>query len=358
MKKVEKVAVVELGGSHDECLLSQFYALKSRDCFVLLVTTQEVYVRNLSFHSLIDELRIIQFRKKAWTDFMQMRRLNAFFKKEGYSKVILNTAQGAHIRNLCLSAPKSIEFIGLVHTLKKFEGSFTQKLIHRKIKKYLVLNDYFVERIVPPKGIKVTSFYPLRFPHFDTTIEKKSGEKWITIIGGVENRRKDLAGSITLMKPLIENGFRFIFLGKSDFSHPDVIAFNSYLKDAGIEQQVQLFDSFVSADMFDAYLKVTDFIWPMVHPNTPSAAEYFKNQISGAMNVSFGYKIPMFIHQEYAQKWKDFEFAIPYSLDNFTEQVLIASEEQLVLQEKLRTAEKFNPLYQEKKYLDFIFNSH
>lgn len=358
MKKVEKVAVVELGGSHDECLLSQFYALKSRECYILFVTTQEVYDRNTSFHSLIDELRIIQFSKKAWADFMQMRRLNVFLKKEGYSKVILNTAQGAHMRNLCLSAPKSLEFIGLVHTLKKFEGSFTQKLIHRKIKKYFVLNDYFVERIVPPNGIVVTSFYPLRFPHFNTTIEKEAGEKWITIIGGVENRRKDLTGSISLMKPLIEKGFRFIFLGKSDFSHPDVIVFNNYLKDAKIEDNVQLFDAFVSAEKFDAYLKETDFIWPMVHPNTPSAAEYFKNQISGAMNVSFGYKIPMFIHQEYAQKWRDFEFAIPYSLDNFTEQVLKANDEQLILQEKLKFAEKFNPLFQEKKYLDFIFNFH
>jgi hypothetical protein len=160
------------------------------------------------------------------------------------------------------------------------------------------------------------------------------------------------------MKPLIEKGFRFIFLGKSDFSHPDVIAFNNYLKDAEIEDNVQLFDAFVSAEKFDAYLKETDFIWPMVHPNTPSAAEYFKNQISGAMNVSFGYKIPMFIHQEYAQKWKDFEFAVPYSLDNFTLQVLKANDEQLLLQEKLKSAEKFNPLFQEKKYLDFIFNSH
>ena len=205
--KVEKVAVVELGGSHDECLLSQFYALKSRECYILFVTTQEVYDRNSSFHSLIDELRIIQFSKKALADFMQMRRLNVFLKKEGYYKVILNTAQGAHMRNLCLSSSKSLEFIGLVHTLKKFEGSFTQKLIHRKIKKYVVLNDYFVERIVPPRGIKVTSFYPLRFPHFNTIIEKKAGEKWITIIGGVENRRKDLTGSISLMKPLIEKGF-------------------------------------------------------------------------------------------------------------------------------------------------------
>lgn len=356
MKRNEKVAVVELGGSHDECLLSQFFALKSRGCYVLFVTTQEVYERNSSFHAYIDELKIIEFTQKALADFLKMRALNAFFWKKGFSKVILNTAQGAHIRNLCLTAPKNIEFIGIIHTLKKFEGSFTQKLIHRKIKKYFVLNDYFVERIVPPKGIKVASFYPLRFPYFETEIDKKEGEKWITIIGGVENRRKDLTGSIPLMKQLIEKGFRFIFLGKSDVNHLDVLSFVAFLKDAGIEENVQLFDAFVSAELFDAYLKKTDLIWPMVHPHTPSAAEYFKNQISGAMNVSFAYKIPLFVHEEYITEWKDFAFAVAYSLNDFAFQVEKTYEQLNEVKLKLQSNKKFNPIVQENKYIDFIFN--
>lgn len=355
MKKIEKVAVVELGGSHDECLLSQFYALKSRGCYIMFVTTQDVYVRNTAFYLLVDEFKIIHFTKKALADFLKMYALNTFFHKEGFSKVILNTAQGGHMRNLCLTAHKAIEFIGIIHTLKKFEGSFTQKLIHYKIKKYFVLNDYFVERIVPPKGIEVVSFYPLRFPNFETEIDKNEEEKWITIIGGVENRRKDLTGSIPLMKQLIEKGFRFIFLGKSDINHQDVISFVTFLKDAGIQKHVQLFDSFVSAELFDAYLKKTDLIWPMVHPNTPSAKEYFKNQISGAMNVSFAYKIPLFIHEEYLSQWKDFAFAVPYSLEDFAFQVERTYEHLFEVKLKLQANEKFNPLVQEAKYIDFIF---
>jgi len=99
--------------------------------------------------------------------------LNAFFKKSGISKVILNTAQGAHIRNLCLTSSGAVEFIGIIHTLKKFQGSYTQKVINRKIKKYFVLNDYFLEKIDPPKEIRVSSFYPLRFPYFDTKLHKR-----------------------------------------------------------------------------------------------------------------------------------------------------------------------------------------
>ena len=44
--------------------------------------------------------------------------------------------------------------------------------------------------------------------------------------------------------------------------------------------------------------------WPMVHPNTESANEYFVNQISGTINLS-SLKIPLLIHQDYSS-WEDF----------------------------------------------------
>ena len=319
---MKKIAIVEFAASHDECLMAQFTALKQKGCYVIFVSIQEVYDRNLFLHPYIDEFKKVQFSRKAIKDFSLMRQLNAYFKSNGISKVILNTAQGAHVRNLCLTASKKIEFIGIVHTLKKFQGSFTQKLINLKIRKYLVLNDFFLTKITIQKNIHVTSFYPLCFPIFENEIEKNSEEKWVTIIGGVENRRKDLIGSIPLMQELVQKGFKFIFLGKSDFKHPDVIYFNQFLKDAAIEKEVKLFDSFVSAEEFDAYLKATDLIWPMVHPNTPSANEYFKNQISGAMNVSFAYKIPMLIHQDYINQWEDFSNSINYNFENFAQKVL------------------------------------
>ena len=354
---MKKIAIVEFAASHDECLMAQFAALKQKGCYVIFVSIQEVYDRNLFLHPYIDEFKKIQFSGKAIKDFSLMRQLNAYFKSNDISKVILNTAQGAHVRNLCLTAPKSIEFVGIVHTLKKFQGSFTQKLIHFKIKKYLVLNDFFLTKINVQKEIHVASFYPLRFPKFEKEIEKNSEEKWVTIIGGVENRRKDLIGSIPLMQELVQKGFKFIFLGKSDFKHPDVIYFNQFLKNAGIEKEVKMFDTFVSAEEFDAYLKGTDLIWPMVHPNTPSANEYFKNQISGAMNVSFAYKIPMLIHEGYTNEWEDFSNSINYNFENFPQKVIEGYEHKEDLQRALRETEKFDPLYQEKQYLEFIFDN-
>jgi hypothetical protein len=302
-------------------------------------------------------IEFISFTGNKWLDFQRMRQLNQFFKNQHVSAVVLNTAQGGHIRNLCLTAPKSIPFYGIIHTIRKFEGSFTQQVIHRKVKKYLVLNDYFLDRITPPKGCVIESFYPLRFPHFQTELPNKtSGEIWITVIGGVENRRKDLEGSLQLMALAAEQNVKFIFLGKSDAEKDEVRDFVTQINQKKIKNNVVLFDDFVSAEMFDAYLKQTDLIWPMVHPNTPSAQEYFRNQIPGAINVAFAYKIPLFIHTHYAETWLDLNNSSTYSLETFQSEMKHALEELNVRKKQMENNSKFDAAVQEKKYTEFVLN--
>jgi hypothetical protein len=353
----KRVAVVEIGGSHDECILSQLHALKHEGCHVTVIATPELIARNPFWNSYVDQYKEIRFPKSAIGDFMLMRDLNHYFEKEGISKVILNTAQGGHIRNLCLTATKKTEFIGIIHTLRKFEGSFTQRIIDRKIKKYLVLNDFFKDRITPGKGIKISSFYPLRFPVFpDTKVNKDPNEKWITVIGGVENRRKDLIGSIDLMLAVRDLPLRFIFLGKSDPNKEEVQYFLQELRSKGLEEKVTLFSDFVSPELFDAYIRKSDLIWTLVHPNTPSAQEYFRNQIPGALNVAFGYKVPMLVHEIYTQEWKDLNSAAPYELKTFREDLKKAFEDLEYLKGEMSNTPKFDPVYQENAYCSFIFD--
>jgi len=352
-----KVALVELGGSHDECMLSQLIALKRSGSHVTLVALQELIDRNPFWETYVDQYHALEFPKTAIGDFLLMKSLNRFFKKQSINTVILNTAQGGHVRNLCITSSRKIEFIGIVHTLRKFEGSFTQKIIHRKIKKYLVLNDFFLERIQAPKNCQIASFYPLRFPDFPSQeLQKSAGEKWITLIGGVENRRKDLKGSLTLMKATEDQNIKYIFLGKSDPHNEEVQQFKELLKQTALTDQVILFEDFVSPALFDAYLKQTDLIWPMVHPNTPSAQEYFRHQIPGAINVAFAYKIPLFIHTHYAETWLDLNNSSTYSLETFESDLQHALEELNVRKKQMENNSRFDPAVQEKKYADFVLN--
>jgi hypothetical protein len=95
----------------------------------------------------------------------------------------------------------------------------------------------------------------------------------------------------------------------------------------------------------------------MIHPNTESAKEYFRNQIPGALNVALGYKIPLLVHADFVEEWKDLSFAATYRLETFRADIenALANAEQL--KSTLEQVEAYNPVFQEEKYLEFIFGN-
>lgn len=350
-----KIAIVEIGGSHDECILSQVIALKKKGCWLVFCSTREMYERNSLFATLFDEFHEVNLPKSMIGDFLAMRNLNKWFVRSSISKVILNTAQGGHVRNLCLTSHRSVAFFGIIHTIKMLDKSFTQSLISRKVKHYFVLNDTLKKRVHSPKGISIHSFYPLDYPSYDQKIEKPKTAFWVTIIGGVEFRRKDLSGFISFAKTTAAH-VKFIFLGKSDEHHEDVIQFKSMINTNGIDSKMVLFNEFVDQETFDATLKVTDCILPLIHPNTPSAEEYFNRQISGAINVAFSYGIPMMIHEAYSE-WEDFQSGVQfYNLSNQSEQFVELMQRKNEFVEALKLNPKFSKNLQNEKFAKVILN--
>lgn len=352
----KRIAILEIGGSHDECILSQLIALKNEGAWIAFCSTSEMVERNSHFKHYVDEFHELVLPRSAWGDFMVMVHLNRWFKQAKIDCVIANTAQGGHVRNLCLTASKKITFFGVVHTIKLLRNSFTQRLISRKIKTYFVLNDTLKRYLGPQKGLTIHSFYPLNYPHFTKEIAKSSTEFWITIIGGVESRRKDLNGFLEMAKQMPAE-CRFVFLGKSNLKLPEVSAFIQQLSLHGLLNRVTIFESFVSEVDFDAYLKQTDAILPLVHPDTPSADEYFTHQISGAINVSFAYKIPMMIHEKYSD-WEDFSKGVVfYNLHNFNSQFTLFKTKHSALKKALENVEKLNAENQNKRFAHTILTT-
>lgn len=352
MSENKKVALVEIGGSHDECLMSQMLALKSADATVIWVTTETMFARCTYLHPYVDRTYFVNLQKKAWSDFRTMQKLVSFLKKEAVSKIIFNTAQGGNVRNLAFLLPKSIEAFGIIHTLRKFNGSFTQKLINRKIKKYFVLSDDLLKRTEKPAGLTITSFYPLDFPHFNYEIDKKPGDIWISLTGGVETRRKDL-GAILPFIHKTPNEVKFIFLGKSDMKDHGTQDFLNSIKEEKLSDRVIWFENFVDQAVFDAYLKRTDFLLPLIHPDTPSAEQYINNQISGAFLLSFSYHIPMLIHHAYTTETDLQTSSYFYPLDNFSASLIDALQNKEKLIESIKNTEKWQPKNQHRNYLRF-----
>jgi hypothetical protein len=155
----------------------------------------------------------------------------------------------------------------------------------------------------------------------------------------------------------VDLDLHFVFLGKSDPNNEGVQQLKETLRENGLLDRVTMYDHFVDEKEFDRVVKQSDFIWPMIHPNTESAKEYFRNQIPGALNVALGYKIPLLVHADFVEEWKDLSFAATYRLETFRADIenALANAEQL--KSTLEQVEAYNPVFQEEKYLEFIFGN-
>lgn len=315
----ETIALIEIGGSHDECLLTQMMALRETGHAVVLVCNREIWDRNPAFSEYVDETYFVFDAGTENGRFSEMRRILRFMEEQGVARAVLNTAQGAKIRDLCALAIFSpIEFVGILHTTRKMKGSFTQRIINRKVRKYFFLSEYLLSTVKAPARMQLDYFYPVCFASTPTIIEKR--HRVMCIIGGVEKRRKDLEGFLR-MATQAEDSWHFIFLGKSDPANPDVADFQRQLDELQLVERVHTYDHFVDQQEFDAVLQNADAILPLIHPDTPSADQYFRNQISGAMTVAFGYGIPLFVHEAYAHIEEMQGASFYYTLANFAEVV-------------------------------------
>jgi hypothetical protein len=128
------------------------------------------------------------------------------------------------------------------------------------------------------------------------------------------------------------------------------------LKKYNLVNRVKLYDSFVSQEEFDAQLKQTDVLLPLVHPDTPSADQYFKNQISGAVNVGFGYGVPLLIHSAYKNVNELQKRALFYDLNNFSDVISNCKPQLSSIVEWMRNDSEMSNIVQEKRYLDFLTN--
>lgn len=350
-----RVALLEIGGSHDECLLTQINALKTVDAEIHLICDKNVRKRNEYLNPTFKGIFEVNTTGSALGDVRLMRGIIRYLKENKIEKVVFNTAQGGHIRNLALMMPKSIKCYGIIHTIRKFNESFTQKVIHRMIKRYAVLSDDLLKRVKPNEKLYVQSFYPIEFP-LGEKAEKPENEIWIAIPGGLESRRKDLAAFPNMISEIAEN-VRFIFLGKSDFSQTDTQLFIEIIKEKNLTDRVMLFDHFVPTEQFLAQIQAADFLLPLIHPNTPSANEYISNQISGSFSLSFGLKIPLLIHEAYRAEDDLKKSAFLYTPETFTETLKTAIQSRTNKIVDITSVDKWHSSFQHTCFLKLIERS-
>lgn len=348
--KLKKVLLLEAASSHDECLYTQWEALKSAGVEVELAVDEQVANRIQISDA---QVHIVRTRASSNRDIVQA--VSQLIREAKPDVVVFNTAQGRFVRDLALRFLfHKVRFVGIIHTTRKFKGSFTQKIINLKIKDYLFLARFLLDQCKPNSSLRMDYFYPLYFPGARQA-KAAFPSKRIAIIGGVEERRKDLNALLDMMQQEGSTDVHFVFLGRTDRSKPEVQRFCERLDELELSSRVRLFDAFISHELFNQELAQVDYILPLVHPGTPSAEQYFSNQIPGAMNVALAFTIPLLIEESYRQISELQDAAFYYKVEEFgllLEKLSAEQHEQKVAQMKA------NPLYQTEvqrsRYLSFL----
>ena len=318
-----KIALIELGNSHDECLYSQIRILKAKPGVELhLICSRAIFKRTQHFNE-VDTFHQVSIPKGFFAQQKAYRKLKKYILKQAFAKLIFNTAQGSEVKKLMPFLRKyKGKMFGILHDTKKLEHSTGQKIISKKLDGYFVLNHYLEEKLKGNTNKPIQSFYPIFFPSIShTPIAKPSDNLWFVVPGQLETKRRDYEALFEAVKNLkLASNYKFILLGKSMHSHGNGHWAKKFIAKYKLQDNFVLWDNFVPNDVCEAYLQKADYLMPLIHPNHPSA-ELYKHQITGAFNLAFAYKIPLLLEQQFKANLDFKNNSIFYTLKTIEETI-------------------------------------
>jgi len=346
-----KIALIEIGGSHDECLYSQVKILKSVKNVHLTLICDESLRENVKYYDSVDENIFIQITKKGFRQWRDLYELWKLCKKEKFDKIIFNTAQGKIISKfLMFPFSKRVDFYGTLHNVSKLGSSGTQRRISKKVKHYFILNEYLENGLMKnnTKNNSFSVFHPVFFPNYPKLkIDKKENEIWICIPGQVELKRRDYGALFESIKAYgININIKFLLLGKYGHKHGDGDFIKKHIQKLSIENQFMTWEGFIPVSTFNSMIKMSDYILPLIH-NKDSSGELYQNQISGAFNIAVGHKKEIIVETALSEILRD------YSPVVYEKQSLMKTINNLtsIDVDDLFTDEKWSFDYQKKSFL-------
>jgi hypothetical protein len=317
-----KAALLEIYDSHDVNLYSQLAFLKSGGYETTLICSENLRQQVSDYHIGEKVVFVNCTDKKNLPLLLELWKINRFIVQEGFDVVVLNTAHGSIIRNLCLMPyPKKIKFIGNLHGVNKLTGSTTQNLISSRVKRYFLLSEYMKDKAmkVPHCSLQFEVYYPMFHPDFpDVAIqEKPANESWVCIPGAVEYKRRDYETLILKFASIADKPrVKFILLGNGNHVEGNGPEIQQKVKTLGLEQYFIFFNNFVGNSLFHKYVKACDAIFPLIHPINADMEKYLENQISGSFHLAYSYRKPLLMHNFFSRYNEFSDNSIFYDLDN------------------------------------------
>lgn len=314
-----KVLLLEMGGSHIECIYTFAHFLQLKKHEVYLACNEKL----LPLFPGRDQLNGILSLPDKISGISQVGiflTIRKYILRHKIDTLVINTTEPTIIRNFSFYIPRKVNCTGVVHNAKKLEKSFTfTKILSGKISKFFVLGDYLLQETRPDPVFKVAAFFPIYFPPTTaTTVTKPEGEFWITIPGEAEQKRRDYLALIALLQ---ENGLpgniKFIFLGK--YKLEDVIEYET-TNTGWWKKYIIHFNERVDYNSFHAYIRQSDIILPLIKLQQDDL--YGNSRISGSFNLGLGYHKPFLLPHTYSANTDLAPYSIYYdNMDDLAQKI-------------------------------------
>jgi hypothetical protein len=384
----DAAALIELGGSHDECLYSQVLFLKKYGYNVHLILFEE-HLSGMDKWKEVNAWKTWPVPSGFLGEWRLVLGVRKYLRENRIRYAIINTAEGNKIRKLSRLAGGSVNYTGILHLSRKLWTSRSQRIISRKIHKYFVLGSFIRENLDRVgQGIKIDHFYPVYFPGVQTgspftgkpetpaggkqdwvhpdpeAADRKTGaagpagkdEFLVCIPGAVDYARRDYR---SLMEEMRERGashdLRFILLGRT--SGPDGKEILGMIAELGLKNRFITFEGFLEHRLFYKHLSRADLVLPLITPETSNYSDYLRYKITGTYNLAWGFRIPMLVHhsfRDYRIFRETSEFYRPGELIPAIENLKNSPDKLEELRNNIRRLEDFNFKKQAERYIRFI----
>jgi hypothetical protein len=348
------IAILEAGGSHDEILYPQFRFLKDARIRTHLIIRNEHLLR-IGAPGLADSIFSLETEKNwsgRWKNLISIRK---YLLKNEITHLVINTCQGAFIRDLSPLLPRKLNITGISHNPHKLSKSFNQRIINRRVKKYLVLSDNILHRVRSMNpDLFLESFYAIFFP---IPLTKKNNDIFtVSIPGAVDLKRRDYYHLLEELKVHpVSPGVKFVFLGRC--KNNPALDFRESISSCLSQNQYLFFDEFIPEIEFLERVAQTDLILPLITPALKNFNLYRDYKLTGGINIALGYRIPLLLHKSLESN-PDYESAgFFYHEGEMINDLNELSAKKVRIEEKKKRIEKelkFGYSFQQEKYLKFI----
>ncbi len=297
-----RILVIELGGGHDEVLLSWYRDLAALGAEVYVACPGEIWkrlgIKDAAGWLGAAAVKGLAGRLKTCMD------IRKYVRAHRITHVVLNTASGTAIPELSMLLPRHCVILGTLHDAARLFESYGQRITTRNVDAYTVLAPYLLDR-VPSQFQKRIAVVPataidpsvLAKPNEAARYlrQEESGPMRVVIAGGIDWARRDFQSLFTTDAAVrMGDRVRIVLAGRSNPAERPRL--QSMLKNMPPEM-IEVHDGYVPHDVYAHIIGGADVVLPLTHPSCSDYQFYVRSRITGAMSNAWAYAKPLMLER-------------------------------------------------------------